>query len=258
MSLKQFIAIPVVVVTLIAAQAHGQAVVAMYGPTKSEQYGAVQSNLRAREAVERIARSLSRGLLLPKPIGLITTECGTSNAYYVPKARAIVLCLEFMVETSQSLARQRKGRFEPDAIERAAAGAVSFVLLHELGHALIHVLDIPVLGREEDAADQISAYLLLNGPEMDAQFAVDGALWLFRDRTTNYTRGHFADTHSLNPQRRINLACWAFGKDPKEYESLVIDGYLPKERALHCEAEYSQLKSAIQRLMGKYIERPRQ
>jgi hypothetical protein len=113
------------------------------------------------------------------------------------------------------------------------------------------------LGREEDAADQVSAYLLLKGPDLDAAYAVDGALWLFRDSATQYTRRHFADTHSLNPQRRINLACWAFGKDAQRYEWVLVDGYLPKERAPRCGAEYVQLEYAIQRLMGRHLAFPK-
>jgi hypothetical protein len=242
------------IMSMSAAHANGQAVVAMYGPTSSERYTTVQRNLRAVNAVERIAKSLSKSLRLPESIVLITTECGSSNAYYMRSNKSIVLCLEFMVETSQALSQQRAGRFVPDSIERAAAGAVSFALLHELGHALIHTLAIPILGREEDAADQLSAYLLLNGPELDATYAVDGALWLFRDTSTRYTQRHFADTHSLDPQRRISLACWAYGKDPQQYQWVLIDGYLPKERSPRCRAEYAQLDFAIQRLMGRHLE----
>ena len=250
---KQLLAALLTVAALLTNRAFGQAVVPIYGPTSSERYTAVQNNLRAAKAVERIAKSLSSGLVLSESIRLVTAECGSSNAYYLPDKRAIVLCLEFMVETSQVLERQRKGRFVQDSIERAAAGAVSFALVHELGHALIHILNIPVLGREEDAADQISTYLLLNGPESDAAYALDGALWLFRSNTTNYMPRNFADKHSLGPQRRVNLACWAYGKDQNEYEWVVVDGYLPKERAIHCSAEYSQLESAIKRLMGRHI-----
>lgn len=34
-----------------------------------------------------------------------------------------------------------------------------FVLYHEVGHALIDMLDIPVLGKEEDAVDGFAAVL---------------------------------------------------------------------------------------------------
>jgi Zn-dependent peptidase ImmA (M78 family) len=40
-------------------------------------------------------------------------------------------------------------------------GPVSLVFLHELGHALLDVLQIPILGREEDASDQLATYMLL-------------------------------------------------------------------------------------------------
>ena len=40
-------------------------------------------------------------------------------------------------------------------------GNMLFVLLHELGHATVQELRIPVLGREEDAADDFAILRLL-------------------------------------------------------------------------------------------------
>ncbi|MEK9752119.1 MAG: DUF4344 domain-containing metallopeptidase, partial [Rhodospirillaceae bacterium] len=43
-------------------------------------------------------------------------------------------------------------------------GNVVFTLLHEAGHALIHMLDLPTLGREEDAADNLAALRMIGDP----------------------------------------------------------------------------------------------
>jgi hypothetical protein len=40
-------------------------------------------------------------------------------------------------------------------------GPLVDVFLHESGHAVFDLLKIPVFGREEDAADQFSAYIML-------------------------------------------------------------------------------------------------
>ena len=49
--------------------------------------------------------------------------------------------------------------------EDAAVGAFVSVLLHETGHAIFHLLDIPIFGREEDAADFVGSYVALQfGP----------------------------------------------------------------------------------------------
>jgi hypothetical protein len=36
------------------------------------------------------------------------------------------------------------------------------MFLHETGHAVFDLLEVPVLGREEDAADLFSAYIMLH------------------------------------------------------------------------------------------------
>ena len=41
------------------------------------------------------------------------------------------------------------------------AGVFAGVILHETGHALFDVLDVPIMGREEDAADEISTFVAL-------------------------------------------------------------------------------------------------
>ena len=43
---------------------------------------------------------------------------------------------------------------DADTVRFVQANA-EFTLLHEMGHLLIHELGLPVLGREEDAADQL-------------------------------------------------------------------------------------------------------
>ena len=154
------------------------------------------------------------------------------------------------------LTRERSRTSSQESIGRAAAGAFSFILFHELGHALVHSLNLPVLGREEDAADQISAFFFLNGKTQDAVFALDGAMWLFREKTFIYTRQHFVDEHSLTPVRRINLACWAYGKDPELYRWVVNSKQLPAARAARCANEYSQLDNAVHTLLGDRVTLP--
>ena len=43
---------------------------------------------------------------------------------------------------------------------RWSAGFVS-TMLHETGHAIFYLLEIPIFGREEDAADAIASYVAL-------------------------------------------------------------------------------------------------
>jgi hypothetical protein len=238
---------------LVCTQAFAQSVVPSYGATKLPRFTQIQDGFRAGRVLEQMSAALSSGIRLQRPLRLETAECGTENAYYSPKTRTIVMCLELVEATLVGLTRDRNRTSTSESIDRAAAGAITFVLLHEFGHALIHALNLPVLGREEDAADQISAYFLLNGDSGQALFGLDGAMWFFRDKTLLYTRQHFGGEHSVDPQRRINLACWAYGKNPDMYKWVTTTRQLPASRAPRCAREYAQLDFAVRSLLGPHI-----
>jgi Putative metallopeptidase len=70
-----------------------------------------------------------------------------------------MICREMVDELYQLFALEKVNRTK---INQGVEGTLVSVLLHELGRALIHPLDLPVTGREEDAADQLSSLLLIN------------------------------------------------------------------------------------------------
>lgn len=242
-----------------AAQAGGdassRAFIGSYGPTKSPVFASLQDELRRDRMLEKLAVGLSAAITLPRPVTLGTAECGVKNALYQPQYRRVVLCLELVVQMGQGIRQSFAGRLPEQKLQEAYTGAIAFIVMHEIGHALIHVLDLPVLGREEDAADQISTFFLLNGGD-PAPEALIGALWFFRPNALVYTRQHFSDEHSVNPQRQSNIACWALGKDPARYGFLLRSGVLTPQRAARCRGEYARLDATVRKLLGNNIRLP--
>src|SRR5262249_35713434 len=64
------------------------------------------------------------------------------------------------------------------------AGNMLFALLHETGHALVTEMELPVLGRDEDAADAFAVVMLLKvGTTMSHRVVVEAAkAWFLTDR----------------------------------------------------------------------------
>lgn len=240
--------------TAVFSVATAQSFVAKYGQTKSAQYETLQNQLRQAKFLEQLSDAFSQGVIFQDQLVLGTAECGTENAFYTAQHKAIVLCLELLAQVTKGIHRDFASIATHDEMNQAIAGAVVFVLMHELGHALIDLLQLPVLGREEDAADQIGAFFLLNAN--GAQNTLPGALWFFRSKTLFYTRRHFSDEHSLGPQRQSNLACWAYGKDQAHFNHLLLGSYLTKERAARCSKEYEQLDSSVRRLLAGKVQLP--
>ncbi len=137
--------------------------------------------------------------------------------------------------------------------DETAAGFISSNVVatfyHELGHALIDVLDLPVLGREEDAADALSALLIHQIWEEDSANAIihDTANSFLIYNSLAEAEGYdtpFWDEHSLDLQRYYNLICLFYGADPERRAYIVTDYELPPERAERCPEEFAQTEAS--------------
>jgi hypothetical protein len=134
------------------------------------------------------------------------------------------------------------------------------VFLHEIGHALFDMLRVPILGREEDAADQIAAYALLQLGKDEARRTVVGVAYMYGHEALAQERGQapklkqFADVHGFPAQRFYNLLCMAYGADPELFADLVEKKYLPESRAEGCGDEYKQVAYAVHKLITPYID----
>jgi hypothetical protein len=180
---------------------------------------------------------------------------GESNAWY--EDDAVTVCYEYL----EDILRNAPKEATPAGVTRTDAiiGPTLEVFLHETGHAVFDYLSVPVLGREEDAADQFAAYVLLQFDKRDARRLIYGVAYSYHiDASQPSTKKNpFADEHGLPAQRFYNVLCMAYGADSKLFADLVDKGYLPSERAEGCADEYEQVIKALNKLIGPYIDQKR-
>lgn len=201
----------------------------------------INNALRKKRILEKIATDLERLYDLPN-IHIKTAECRQSNAFYDPNHRTIILCLE-IVEN----ARQRAKMVSNKLSERAllVGGSIRLVLEHELGHAMAHVFKLPITGREEDFADQVSLFTLLH--TKGSQYGVSAAMLIH-----NGNDNSLADTHSLDTQRRISVICWAWGFSSKDFD--FVAEKIPEYRKSTCVYEYEKIDFAMRFLLGRHLK----
>jgi hypothetical protein len=148
----------------------------------------------------------------------------------------------------------RSGGIPEDKAYKKMFDAVRFVFLHEIGHALIDTYKLPIMGNEEDAADRCSAYINLEELGDDgvrAVFAAADAFSIESKQGAPKDR-NMADEHLLQEQRFYNSLCMIYGSNPSKYDYVVTDGYLPKERAVRCKAEYQKTVESWVNLLGPW------
>jgi len=186
--------------------------------------------LKHNQVLER-ARDLLVAVRWPRTLRLELSGCdGESNAWYMDAV--ITGCYEFL-EGMWSSANSAK---RPSSItwEDAFVGPLTAVFLHEASHALFDLLKIPLLGREEDAADQLAAYFVLQLPKETKRRLILGGAYAYASELKG-RHVLFADEHGTPAQRLYNLLCVAYGSDKELFADIVEKGFLPTERAEICE-----------------------
>ncbi len=219
---------------------------------ETDQYVDLANQLSEERLLENIADNLNDSLILPVDIGLRFAECGENNAYYIPDDREIQICIE-MFEGEREVF---SAYFETEEeIEAAVAGSFLFTVFHEVGHALIDVLEIPFTGREEDTADSLAAWWLIDG-DTGEESAIAGALSFYTDPSeqTALEESDYAGEHSISQQRYYTLTCLVYGSDTEQYANLLEDEWLTPERAEQCPAEFEQLSNTWYTLLDAHLK----
>lgn len=206
--------------------------------------------------LDDLAASVTESFRLPFDVPVVGTECGEANDYWNVEEKKLVMCYEDVDESIRVFTEA--GDPDPDDTARRI-GIASF--FHELGHMAIDIYDLPVTGREEDVADQLSAYELLS-PDDDGKVDED-YVQAARDIAREYTvlsaeggeleKEAFADVHTLDQARAYNFECWIYGSDPKANADIVENGSLPEDRAEGCEEEWDQLTRGWGTLLDPHL-----
>jgi hypothetical protein len=64
----------------------------------------------------------------------------------------------------------------------------------------------------------------------------------------------YSDEHGTSAQRFYNTLCLGYGGDPQTFKEFVDKGWLPKERAANCAAEYEQIKLAFEKTILPFVD----
>jgi hypothetical protein len=219
--------------------------------------------MKAHRGLETF-RELLSPFRMPEDLYLKAVGCdGVPNAYFFREKNdqaTIRICYEYLKEVKDKLPKEiTKDGIEP---RDALLGQLLFALMHEFGHASFDLYQVPVFGRQEDAADQFSTYIMLQfGGEKThrlikgAAYSYNGFIKDLKDHP-NVTEplAAFSSDHGAPEQRFYNLVCIAYGWDPQIFAGVIEKGYLPEHRAKVCKYEYSNLRFAFRKMIVPHID----
>jgi hypothetical protein len=232
-----------------------------YGDPKSDVHKTIRDRLMKRKALEEYREFMSP-LKLDRRLSVRMKECDTPNAWYSGGDVSITFCYEWLSESERLIAKYDAlpGFQKEDAVVASFVG----VLLHETGHAVFDIFKIPMFGREEDAADAIASFVMLEVGKSSTRRLLAGTAHVWRamelSRPTRAFEDH-SDEHGTPAQRFYNTLCIAHGSDIAaktnvfdDLSKLLPEGPDGNGRRGRCGKEYLQVKYAFDKLILPHID----
>jgi hypothetical protein len=135
-------------------------------------------------------------------------------------------------------------------------GNLLFILNHEMAHVIISDFHLPVLGQEEDAADDFAIVTSLRSGTDFSHRAIEEAAkgWFLselRDRDDKVAIFYFSD-HRLDLQRAYRIVCLMVGADPVRFKEFADITKLPESRQEACKDEYEKAVSSWDTLLKPF------
>lgn len=234
-------------------QAATPSITVIYTPAETARGQEIQGLMERTQSYEQLTAGLNQVLSLPEPLTLNQRECGMVNAFYSPADRQIVMCYELVDYFLSLYAAEVETDPNAPPPEISTVGALGFVMLHELGHAVIDLLDVPIFGREEDAADQF-ATIILSRTDIGHLAAQSTAVWFYTaSEQQDVAAIPYWDEHSLDIQRFFNIMCMLYGSDPATYSDLMQQLDVPERRTAMCQQEYAQAWENWQDVLAPHV-----
>ena len=225
-----------------------------YVPPEEPELLEVSNWVKERRPLEKLQEFLSP-FRLPRTLEITVKGCdGEADAFY--SDHVITICYEYI----QTLRDNAPAETTPAGVAPidAIQGPFFDTCLHEFAHALFDMLKLPVLGREEDAADRVAAFIYLQLGFAESRRLIMGTAYAYLAEASKVelplSLKDLADEHSTPAQRGFNVLCIAYGANTKLYEEFVSNGYLPEKRAMACEEDYELIQDGYETLVWPHID----
>jgi hypothetical protein len=152
---------------------------------------------------------------------------------------------------------QPMGKKAEEAAHRFAVNNALFVLYHEVGHLLIDQLRLPVLGREEDAADNIATWIMLRAGTRESHAALADAAygWQLSGQayTTEFRNDDFYSSHSLDQQRAFQIVCHMVGQDNRAFRVIASAYGIARPRQESCAWDWALVDRSMRDLIRSHV-----
>jgi hypothetical protein len=202
-----------------------------------------------------VASGFSKNFAFPVDVAILVHR-GEGSPHYDPSTKSVNLYYSFVDQTAGIIRKSQPG-ISDNEFGKQLAAVDGFILIHELAHMFIDVFQIPITGREEDAADGLATVFFTDSVSNGLDYAFDAARFF---RALQDVQGapdvqQFQDEHGLSIQRAFDIVCSIAGHDPQAMREIARRDILSPARLQRCPAEYQQKSRAWKTLLQPHLRK---
>jgi hypothetical protein len=249
--------------------ANPQIEIAYREPTNPD-FAPIYERLKNRRVLETLQQFLAP-LKLDRKLTIKIDQCGTTSIPYKPQG-PITICYEYIQQIERMAPRSTVALVQGQVTtEGAIVGPVVQAALHEVAIATFDMLDTPIWGRLDDAADRVSAFVMLQFGPTVAWNTIVGTAWFLSGNATSTP--DYSDVRGAVAQRYYTTLCIAYGgeqrgvfkvTDPRTssaagFANFVGNdaaGSLPAERARGCANEFDLIQQGFAQTILPKLDKP--
>lgn len=235
-------------------------VIVRYQQTNDAKLQSFAKKLQSDNSIQDAITLMNEQFIFPQPLTIVFG--GNDGPLYDPARNDILIPYTFLDEVEQRFnavnyasTDQDKASSSSMTVTQAVMDVVIHTLFHELAHALIATHELPIVGKEEDAADNLAAVLSIEYFENGAEMAISAAdlFYLEGDEITEFEEADFWDEHSLDLQRYYATLCHVYGSDEVQYAYWLEEAGFSDERGDFCIDEYERMANNWLTLLDPYM-----
>ena len=216
---------------------------------ENAEFNEIYELLKQEDVLQKFINEMNKRIDFPGEITIKVTECAEDNAFYYSEDATICICYEFLQRTLALQAEEKISKRDK------LLNATAFTFLHEMGHAIVDKLKIPITGKEENAVDELAMVILMSDTS-DATYyaAIEGAMQFYTDALDEDLKDFpYYDVHAPSIERYYDMLAIIVGGSPASADDYVGEGdkfKLHPDRAEHAQADYEKKLANWKKLLG--------
>jgi hypothetical protein len=233
-----------------------------YVEPASDELRSAYLNLKTHEVLEQLKTFLSP-LKLPRRLLVQAEQCGSDSRAYEPGG-PVIICYEDVRRIEQALPEDTEILVGPGALtgenrgrlrrEDLIVAPIIMVTLQKAALAIFDILDVPVWGNADEAANRLAGYLMTQFGDEIAWKTLMGSAWYLAQTTMTGAGVDFYYVRDPEARRFYGILCTAYASDPKTYGFLARNFDIPARRIDKCVEDFVQVQQAFDATILPHVD----